>query len=78
MTVVRGWFAGADVKFSEDDGMKGGPTGSSSSSSSSLVPTSILGMLRDHLSINSTALIVVNDRGVKVSLGWGKARFCLF
>ena len=73
MTVVRGWFAGADVKFSADDVANGSNAGSSS-----LVPTPILGMLRDHLSINSTALIVVNDRGVKVSLGWGKARFCLF
>jgi len=62
MTVVRGWFAGADVKFSDDDGVKEGNAGSSS-----LVPPSILGMLRDHLSINSTALIVITDRGVKAS-----------
>lgn len=38
-----------------------------SAPTSSTIPASLVYTLRDHLSINSTAVIVVNPKGIKVS-----------
>ena len=55
MTVVEGWFGGVESVFTNDK-------------TRANVPPALTLTLRDHLSINSTAVTIVNDKGLKVSI----------
>ena len=55
MIVVEGWFGGQGAVFSSEKGH------------ANVVPAVLLSTLRDHLSINSTAVIAINDKGLKAS-----------
>ena len=57
MGVVEGWFGGLDSVFSTDRGHVNS------------VPPALTHIVRDHLSINSTAVIMINEKGSKVCTG---------
>ena len=58
MTVVKAWLAGQDAVFLPN-------AKASDTRNLSAVPGPLRAILRDHLSINSTAVVVLNDKGVQ-------------
>ena len=54
MTIVKFWLGGVSADVSGEKPVR------------ELVPESFAAMLRDHLSINSTAVVTITKKGIKV------------